>query len=150
MRSGMKSSLDACVKPLRGLGQKLVQGIHPHELNARLRVQKVLPKPIQDGVLDPRRPRVPVLVRQAHQRAILLIEQPIIDAPRVHANTDKAVGVGLASGGNAPLDLVEQRRQVPVKTLAPPNRHIREAVRLSQSESLAVERPRDGPPALSA
>ena len=39
-------------QPLRWLGEKLVKAIHLHELNTRLLVQKVLPEPLYDRILD--------------------------------------------------------------------------------------------------
>ena len=134
-------------QPLRWLGEKLVKAIHLHELNTRLLVQKVLPEPLYDRILDARRPRVAVLMRQTHEPAVL-IEQSVVDTPAIHADADQFVLEERGSGGNALLDLIEERGQVPVYVLAPPNGHVRKAVHLSQGESLAVKRPGDGPSAL--
>ena len=122
----MNSRFDACASRLRWLGEKLVKAIHLHELNTRLLVQKVLPEPLYDRILDARRPRVAVLMRQTHEPAVL-IKQTVVYAPGIHPDADQFVLEERGSGGNAPLDLIEERGQVPVYVLAPPNGHVRES-----------------------
>ena len=123
---------------------QLVDGVERQELEAGPRVELGARHDLVDWFHGRRRPVVAVVIRLPEQPP-LLVQQPVVDAPRIDPDADRTVARpgDLAQSAE---DLVVEPQDVPVEPVGQPHRVVREAADLGQLEGVRAD-PADHHPA---
>jgi len=141
-----------------GLQQGRVVQAHRHQLKERVQLHELdagravdlLARHEAEGLLHHAvRAVVAVVVGQAEQ-FVVAVEQRVVHAPRVHADSVQIRAALAHAPRQAVLDLRKEARRIPVESAQEPLRFIREPVRLVQRQSAVRQRPQHGASALRA
>ena len=130
---------------LPGFGQKLVNGVEEHRLEAGATIEFLRLHRLGRHLHHPVGARVAIHPRQAEQMTAL-VEQPVVHAPSIHRNGNDRIPMRGHGAGNTGADVGTNAQQIPVPTVRQEHAARAEARHFLQRD-LAVSKDRSHDPA---